>query len=325
MLKTIHVVIIIFLLLIINGSIAKNVAKHFASISCQAFYGSTPNRYYIRQSKHHFTNFSLDENFPSVFEDFASEGGRWNSIDTTSHPYTGITMNHEYKFIYVENRKSGCTFVSSLIDLLFGAKKRTGCTFEPPDCMFFNGCSTRCISDHELKDYFIFSIVRNPWSRFFSSMHQAKLPPTKQHALSQLQSMVDTHRVGNKHFQTQAMALIAPIHNLSLPIPLHYIGQLEDMQSDILAILNTIATRSHRALPQGYSDTVASLLDLVHDRNSSRPLVNFTPGAAVGHFERLKSECGADLYLSGLVEAVYRQDYACFGYQTTSKGNEMIW
>lgn len=89
-----------------------------------------------------------------------------------NHPHRkGIIVSIEKKFIYMKPTKTAGTSILRH----FLQKEVTDLFNEKDDPVKFADWVTH-ITDEELKDYFIFSVVRNPWDRFLSSSKYLKIP-----------------------------------------------------------------------------------------------------------------------------------------------------
>lgn len=255
-----------------------------------------------------YPNCSLGNDVPYVLEDLC-HGQRWISMNNySSHIAAEVTINHEYKFAYISNKKSGCTEIGHFLKKVFKTDFFTGCNESQGSCKHMGRCSALCLDESTLNDYFFFTIVRNPYDRFFSSMKQARAPPEEEQARLVLEYIKKEYHVGDQHFETQSFALFSPVSGCTKTVPFGYVGQLEEYATDIRAILDIIAARSLKPLPAGVKHYLDNLDSTSHKRA--------TPADLKVRFDLL-FRTASDELRNGISE-IYAQDFACLGYPLPS-------
>eukprot|EP00890_Picochlorum_soloecismus_P003919 jgi/Picsp_1/4528/NSC_06749-R1_predicted protein [Ostreococcus lucimarinus CCE9901] len=92
------------------------------------------------------------------------------------HPANEIVVNDEFKFVYVEVRKSGSSSIRKILNEYFNSSFN-GCPNSIPrndSCLVIGGrCSTLCLTEDHVEQYYFFSFVRNPEDRFYSGYKEA--------------------------------------------------------------------------------------------------------------------------------------------------------
>ena len=297
---------------------SKDIKELLEKDECKQIHSKTTTirrRYFTNKNMQ--TEVVLSSTIPYVFEDLYL-GRRFESMHPSKQSVE-VTVNHKYKFVYINIRKSASSAIASFLESHFSTKQFSGCTTDPvtenSSCILYLGrCTATCISDDMLSNYFFFSFARNPWDRFFSSMKQTNAAPTNRRALRQLRHMNSTHRVGNEHYETQSLSLFSPTHDGRGVLPLHYLGQTETLSRDMTHILRLIANRSDTPLPPSLLFTARHhRTDTVTDQELGLvDITNETPAMLKSRYDGLKMN--ASLAVRRLVNLVYAQDFMCLGY-----------
>ena len=183
----------------------------------------------------------------------ASPGVIWEHTQHT----VDVVISEEHKLVYVDNVKAGSTTIRVALQQVLHASwnRHSCCSAQISEdeqtergCQVnhflrgqFNGGSrttTRCLNaTHD--DYFVFSFVRHPVSKFESGVRQAwfqnpsLINQTADELLAkQLEVGVSTYWI-NEHFQPNTYRLTGFTHQQAEPIHLDYVGRLEDFDADL--------------------------------------------------------------------------------------------
>ena len=323
------VVIVLFLLPVkgdIDNKLGSKYTLNIDTNECRnAFKNDVDNlkaisRKYKRRSNKRFhpnSSLELSDQVPYVYEDIHEEDtklSRWNSM---TMPANEITVVHKYKFVYVANRKCGQTEMNTLLRIHFGARDFTGCSCENLCCGYvlsFGRCSTLCLKDTEIKDYFFFTFVRHPYDRFFSAFKQAfwilkrgKIGEVSD-AMLALRKMNNSHIIPNEHFETQSLQLFSQIQNGLATIPYDFIGKLENYNSDIETLFRLIANHSKMELPKSLNIFLKKLSSGTH-----RGMIkNSSSNTSKAKLEAVRH--GLPVEGVEMIKNIYKQDYLCFNY-----------
>jgi hypothetical protein len=104
-------------------------------------------------------------------------GARANA-STPEHAYNEIVVVPQLALVYVVVRKSACTTIRLALLKFFNATmyKCEGLNATSAcKTMVDNRCSTSCLTPEIIREkkYFVFSFVRDPVERFYSSLYEA--------------------------------------------------------------------------------------------------------------------------------------------------------
>jgi len=133
---------------------------------------------------------------------------------------TEIVVSHEFKFVYVENRKAASSTVRNILLHVFGSSFNGSCPEETPRHLrrLDQACTTLTITQSMLNEYYFFTFVRDPVSRFYSGIIQAfegSLSFEEENCQGQMMDILDyirdTNRVPEMHLESQAHALSSPV------------------------------------------------------------------------------------------------------------------
>merc|ERR1712183_798333 len=170
----------------------------------------------------------------------------------------GIYVNPQYKFIFIKNAKTAGTTVEReilepwLCPLQEGQKAvRDHGALRPiqPGCYNQSFSDLRSMPEDEIKriwdDYFVFTIVRNPWSRFASAMDYLGLAdrPCKT-VLSEVMTIPHGPRLAT-HLQAQTACMMAESGGWAVD----YIGSTEDLETDLKNIHAVLSARAGKEIP----------------------------------------------------------------------------
>ena len=233
--------------------------------------------------------------------------GRGFAMGAFHHEANEVFISKEHKLVYVEVRKAASSTIRQILrDYFSGSWTCTivvnGIPSPVPACTVFDGrCSTLCLTEEELSDYFFFSFVRNPLDRFYSGYQQAC--QSQDHTMSQehmfrvLRNMTANNYYWDPHLETMAYSLSSPVQvgGVYRSAPVHFIGKVENLKNDFLQLLTIL---KNRRLEGAFPD-VEEQLNLMHNHNEA------TKEA------RLLGNATSD----ALIQQAYAQDFACFGYK----------
>mgnify|MGYP003387448100 CR=1 FL=1 len=117
----------VFMLIIVIGG--RNVVDILKTPECVHTWKNDFNRLVKPPTNQRslYPNCSLGNDVPYVLEDLC-HGQRWISMNNySSHIAAEVTINHEYKFAYISNKKSGCTEIGHFLKKVFKTDFFTGC------------------------------------------------------------------------------------------------------------------------------------------------------------------------------------------------------
>ena len=187
--------------------------------------------------------------------DLASSGVVWEH-----HPHTvDAVISDEHKIVYIDNVKAGSTTLRSAIGRVLHAswsgdccccedkQKERGCL----PCSLVGRTTTRCLNaTHD--DYFQFSFVRHPVSKFESGVRQAWYQSQTEplslgnltadelldKQLDDFEHSPDTNSRGsgpwiNEHLQPNTYRLTGFTHEQTKPVRLDFVGLLEDFDAEL--------------------------------------------------------------------------------------------
>ena len=191
--------------------------------------------------------------------DLASSGVVWEH-----HPHTvDAVISDEHKIVYIDNVKAGSSTLRHAMTQVLHAswnhgdccapalsedkQKERGCHFGPSR----SRTTTRCLNaTHD--DYFHFSFVRHPVSKFESGVRQAWYqsqtePPSLANLtadelldkqLDDFEHSPDTNSRGsgpwiNEHLQPNTYRLTGFTHEQTKPVRLDFVGLLEDFDAEL--------------------------------------------------------------------------------------------
>lgn len=232
-----------------------------------------------------------------------------------AHLANEVVVSHEYKFVYVEVRKAASSTIRAILSKHFNVDfMDTNCAGNATGkaCRVLGGrCSTLCLTENIVNNYLIFSFVRDPVERFYSSFKQALVMHRRKSASRPemarvLCIMVLDATVWDHHLETQAFSLSSGIDlstNTSIDpkgmLPFAFIGSASHLKRDFQAILQLIERTSMMVIPQKR----AILAELSVRKN-----------AGGGIKDRILEH--RDTLMDDFVRLVYAQDVACCGSNT---------
>lgn len=228
--------------------------------------------------------------------------GRQHSIDI---PAQEAIVSDRYKFVYVMNRKAASSTIYQILEQVFGANVDWcfgRCQWLPVCGGIGWRCSTKALNQTHLKDYFVFSFVRHPISRWFAAYAQAhwmhKTSPelaSIEHAKLTLRRYLSSRIHWEHHLQSQSHSLSSTTLK-GETMRYNFIGKLENFEKDWAFVISTICSRlPEGTCPQNWQSRK------VQPPNTSRWRQN------IDMFQN-------DSALLGLIKEAYVQDAACFGY-----------
>lgn len=235
-----------------------------------------------------------------VLESFA-DGGR------SSHQKGAqeVIISHEYKFVYVEVRKAASSSIRSFLRSVFNVDYGWGCNANPGCTIYHRRCSSLCLNKNIIQNYFFFTFVRHPATRFLAAYRQLRKHRRRKESNytkdmeNVLLQLLFEHVPADEHIQTQSFALSGSLFNQSsnVQMPLDFIGRVEHLENDFLQLLHNIEKHSGKILP-----TNASTLSHENTRNAA---------------QRSAIEAAATPAIKKLATLTYAQDYVCLGYDAS--------
>ncbi len=222
-------------------------------------------------------------------------------------PAQEVIVSDRYKFVFTLVRKSGSATIRQKLSSVFGVTW-SWCDEQcsaVPICYTLNRCSTYALNRTHLNDYYFFSFVRNPVSRWMSAYAQAHVmwdtadanAVTLAHALETLQKMGNNY-ASEHHLQSQVHSLSSLTFD-GRPTPMHFIGRIERLDEDWVRVMDEIERHSGVSLPADARTKLA----VMHHRESNR-------GEYVARINVFQRSCK----LRSAILAAYTQDFVCFGY-----------
>lgn len=252
-----------------------------------------------------------------ALEDFCP-GGRGKAT-VQAHDRQEAMLIPELNAVYIEIRKSDSTTIRNIFGNVWSiyftlpeSKDR-----DPVECEFFGRRrSSLCLTAEQIQNLVIFSFVRDPVERFYSSVKQAHINWNREtFSCSDIDDWLHKMDGQNKqchhdeHLETQTFSLSTPIHPDSLPedlkdrqkymVPMDFIGKVENLREDIHRLLKLVERRNNKKI----TDKEYAKVELWLSKHSN-------PGG------KLKEQVMAcrNATIDDWVKNVYSQDRACFGY-----------
>eukprot|EP00286_Rhodomonas_abbreviata_P011234 CAMPEP_0181332050 /NCGR_PEP_ID=MMETSP1101-20121128/24861_1 /TAXON_ID=46948 /ORGANISM="Rhodomonas abbreviata, Strain Caron Lab Isolate" /LENGTH=735 /DNA_ID=CAMNT_0023441617 /DNA_START=11 /DNA_END=2218 /DNA_ORIENTATION=+ len=296
----------------------RTLTEHWNSPTCQEFYKTATSdrarqEWYIKAKALNLTHIM---NPPQkVLESFAP-GGRGRAV--AGHPGPNeIVVSDKYKFVYVNVRKSASTSSMKVLKDVFGAtwglkgKSRADCPVKKGCQRYGWRCTSTCLDRQHLEGYFVFTFVRHPVERFYSSLKQVE---EVRHSMmnldlsncdkyySGLKSRLDEMsrgRVRNDHLETQAYSLstTVSIDGLKGSLKYDWLGDATRFDEELPVLFALIEKHSGQRVPPPPA--------VQHSR----------PGGTV---KEKVTKCRSTK-TDALVAKTMKQDMACFGFQMSSR------
>lgn len=215
-----------------------------------------------------------------------------------------VVVNHKYKFVYLEVRKAYSSTIRNILSKFFRSDF-FWCRNEEHDvnCLGIKGrCSSMCLSKGTVRDYLIFTFVRNPVERFYSAVKQSMVMWNKKEIsypeLEKVLQRLNLHNeVWDHHLETQAHSLSSPIGKAEYSIPLDFIGRVETFQEDLQKVLQLI---------QEHSGLLVSNMSAIYEEASRAANPGGDRKETVLRFKSNE--------LDDKVREAYAQDMLCFAY-----------
>ena len=308
MLGVIVIAVVSLMMGIAHGA---DVSSFLAKPECLHYYtknaGKAPLRNYTNVKNPNIT-YILDSTIPYVFEDFCPTN-RWQS-SYLMHISPEVTVNHKYKFVYVVQRKNGCTEMGRILWTYFRSYAFTcpGNSKAEPACLIKtqSRCTVECLPPYVIDNYFFFTLSRNPISRVYSSLKQISKKKSNIAVLLNyyLKVIANSNCAKDPHFETQSFAMFSPTRNGSL-VPMHYVGQLHTMHEDLRLIFGNISQRmGNLRLPDAMVEFLRA--------DPPVEVANTTPKLDKLAFNALMMSRTNST--NNLIRNIYGQDMACLGY-----------
>lgn len=160
---------------------------------------------------------------------------------------------------YIEVRKCASETIRAALAHAFEANlSRCGDRLVDESCGLYKPlrCGVGCLQSWEVKDYFFFTFVRHPISRFYSSFFQAypRMPELKKrfgedpYAIHTSMQTVLSHKLATgctpeEHLESMTMSL-SPLLANGARLPLDYIGDIETLEHDFFEMIE-LAFKTH--------------------------------------------------------------------------------
>ena len=223
-----------------------------------------------------------------------------------SVPFQEVVVSHEYKFVYINVRKSASSTTMEMIKSNFKTDWQwchngNDTRLEEIAPYMDNGirCTTMLLTEEMVQSYFFFSFVRDPLDRAISGYAQyvfqvRKLHPrlgSKTHFEKTINEMLGSRQPSNEHLENQIKSLSTPWRE-GRRIPIDFLGRVEQFGQDWQEAMRRIQAHSGKDLP------VVRKLRAVSNRRPSKPVY--------------KNQLNQTT-IRAIVE-LYSQDYTCFGY-----------
>lgn len=242
-----------------------------------------------------------------VLEDF-HPGGR---AQASRQPAQEVVVSHEYQFVYVEVRKAASASIRALLQDVFAANF-SWCLYSPrsPSCKLIRGgrCTSLCLTQDMLENYFFFTFVRHPGQRFLAAFHQLLQHHKQQQQTLSMQHVLTrlllNYTTADEHIQTQSFALSSSCPADQGQIPLDFIGKVEQLTQDWPRLLRILETHARKPLP-----TPFPALPNRHQEEQE---------------EKTAYEALATPHIRALTARTYAQDFVCLGYSMAGWMNHSL-
>ena len=212
---------------------------------------------------------------------------RWDCNPSTRVSEVMICENP--KVIYVQNVRAGSTTIRTELGRLFNATFYHTEGFSNERITLVDGgtVTSRHLSSEMLKDYFVFTFVREPLKRYISALVQAStITGIEVNQLAQFYSDGCTVDV---HLQSQTKCISGTTSDDKV-LAYDFIGRVEEFDNEWAHVLNR--------------------LNVSHD-GGTVPRLNSRPTRYANFHESNLTEDSLERICS-----IIRGDYECFGYQT---------
>jgi len=275
---------------------------HWNSPKCQNFYSKSIMSETDNRSK-----------LPRLLsrEDFSTLGRHGASLKAP-HFANEAVISDTYKFVYIVVRKAASSTMLSVLRQL-GATTRS-CIMRR-NCTIFaefrdERCTTLCLEPNAVRDYYFFTFVRNPISRFPSAIKQSLVMYGLRFTPDQLREQIpliirkalDVYAERNvswdHHLESQAFSVGSPTslsNSMQYRVPIDFIGKLETIGSDLLKLQSRIQNFTRIHIPLNMSALAHSVRN-----KSSKEVEMITKEASVPFHRRIFE--------------LNQQDFVCFGY-----------
>jgi len=240
--------------------------------------------------------------------------GRLNAF-TPTHDVTEMVVVPKLKIAYLVTRKAGSSTINNVLKQAFRVTPNEcpGMNRSETESAYCNAhsvcnrCSTACLTDDQLKEYFFFSSVRDPVTRFYSSIKQSfvmghdsrKRKYDDTFDLDEirefLQKMRDNRCGADHHLETQAAVLSSFTSSRNNRVPIDYIIRLENFENDMNEMFEIAEAYTGLAMNQ-----------------DERASVNDWLGRSINPSSGSKFPYESN-DLDALIRETYHQDMACFG------------
>lgn len=233
-------------------------------------------------------------------------------VSGKAHSGSGCALSHKHRFLYIHVLKSGgMTMKAFLKKALCGGSTQMPCV-SGTNVLQIVDCGT-ALSHYP--EYFVFSFVRNPYSRLYSGYSMATMYGKEEVGSNDLQRRREEKVVSFRDFALQPrvrqhVSQVSTSHYVpqsaflydknSCPV-FDYIGRLEHFQEDLLEILKLIGSRE--------------LLDAFHNGT----LLQYEQSTAYGsrnlqHGANSLSRVYKDEQVRDAVAHEFASDFELFGY-----------
>ncbi|GMH43386.1 hypothetical protein BSKO_11308 [Bryopsis sp. KO-2023] len=241
-----------------------------------------------------------------------------------------VLINHHYKFIWIKGYKVGGTAARASLGNICGDRWKVPedssfefCSSHLTDVLAFDVDKITTDMEHATlsewwKDYFVFSVVRNPFSRFASAYEfsnkrmpeKCKKPSFEESCSNPYSHVASCERCCPQevyfhaaHFSNQSTCLFTQDGRPAVD----FLGHTERLTDDLETILNEINNRKPSGLPELGLENIAKNSNKRHSQNDVGKNVYFDL------FNRSKN-CADEVVRN------YRQDFELLGFDKTLEG-----
>jgi hypothetical protein len=170
-------------------------------------------------------------------------------------------ISDDWKFVYVEVRNAASTSIRQLLFKRFNVSFYH-CPVQKTvfgDCTVLQGrCSSLCLNQSHIEDYFFFTFVRDPLQRFVSGYKEAWKQRFRSqgimlgnvsHVKDVLDVIVKEHYHSDQHLESMSMSVSMPWQDASgnrYRVPMDFIGRIENLEQDITLLQNLLREKTNR-------------------------------------------------------------------------------
>ena len=298
-----------YLLLFASAS-ASNLVHHWYSRSCRRFFSNrsyADNRADVNEPllPTPSDRYKLEQTVTA--EDLCRAG---RQVVHPVHAANEVVLLPQLRLGYVEVRKCASETVRRALAEVFNATwYRCGDAAVTSSCGVVHDslgglrCSTLCLDRRAVQDYYFFTFVRDPLSRFYSAFLQAGIQnriPSSTHvsarSLRQALSNIRRCQERDHHLESMAMSLSSPTMRPGGMLPIDFIGDMGNLHGQFVRMLRLSGRWSQ--LTRAQTTQLTQLLTARDDHGLK---------GQSAQLKQLRTES-----IDREVQAAYAQDFACF-------------